>query len=155
MESLGLSRMRRVVLFVALGMLCSCYTYLPLSTVEPQAGTRVSAQLTGHGSDILARSVGPGIATLRGAVVSAETSDVVLSVTSVTDHSGQQQFWKGERVRVPRGAVRDFEQRRLSVGRSVLLGAALLGSSLVAWQAFAGGIHGGRLMPGGVGGGTR
>ena len=151
MESPGLSRMRRVALFVALGMLCSCYAYLPLSTVEPQAGTRVSAQLTGHGSDILARSVGPGIATLRGAVVSAETSDVVLSVTSVTDHSGQQQFWKGEPVRVPLVAVQDFQQRRFSAGRSLLLGAALLGASMAAWEAFRGGIRGGQVPPGGGG----
>src|SRR2546426_8953234 len=39
-------------------------------------------------------------------------------------------FRSGEPVRVPRAAIRDFAQRRLSLGRSVLLGAALLGSSL-------------------------
>ena len=140
---------------IAVGALAGCYVYRPLDTVEPRVGARVSADLTDVGSDTLARYVGPGVTSLRGGVVSAEQAAVTLAVTSVTDRAGQQQFWKGERVRVPRGAVRDFEQRRLSVGRSVLLGAALLGSSLVAWQAFAGGIHGGRLMPGGVGGGAR
>ena len=141
--------------WIAAGALAGCYVYRPLDTVEPRVGARVSADLTDVGSDTLARYVGPGVTSLRGGVVSAEQAAVTLAVTSVMDRAGQQQFWKGERVRVPRGAVRDFEQRRLSVGRSVLLGAALLGSSLVAWQAFAGGIHGGRLMPGGVGGGAR
>ena len=114
-----------------------------------------SADLTDGGSDTLARYVGPGVTSLRGGVVSTEGAAVTLAVTSVMDRSGQQQFWKGEPVRIPRAAVRDFEQRRFSPGRSVLLGAALLGSALAAWEAFQGGIHGGRLMPGGVGGGAR
>ena len=140
---------------VAVAALAGCYVYRPLDTVEPQVGTRVSADLTDGGSDTLARYVGPGVTSLRGGVVSTEGAAVTLAVTSVMDRSGQQQFWRGEPVRVPRAAVRDFEQRRLSLGRSVLLSAALLGSSVVAWEAFQGGIHGGRLMPGGVGGGAR
>ena len=140
---------------VAVAALAGCYVYRPLDTVEPQVGTRVSADLTDGGSDTLARYVGPGVTSLRGGVVSTEGAAVTLAVTSVMDRSGQQQFWRGEPVRVPRAAVRDFEQRRLSLGRSVLLGAALLGSSVVAWEAFQGGIHGGRLMPGGVGGSAR
>jgi len=147
--------MRRLPSLVAVAALAGCYVYRPLDTVEPRVGTRVSADLTDGGSDTLARYVGPGVTSLRGGVVSTEGAAVTLAVTSVMDRSGQQQFWRGEPVRVPRAAVRDFEQRRLSLGRSVLLGAALLGSSVVAWEAFQGGIHGGRLMPGGVGGSAR
>jgi len=146
---------RSLVSLVAVGALAGCYVYRPIDTVEPRIGTRVSADLTDVGSDTLARYVGPGVTSLRGGVVNTEGAAVTLAVTSVTDRSGQQQFWKGEQVRVPRVAVRDFTQRSFSLGRSVLLGAALLGSSLVAWEAFQGGIHGGRLMPGGVGGGTK
>ena len=147
--------MRSLVSLVAVGALAGCYVYRPIDTVEPRVGTRVAADLTDVGSDTLARYVGPGVTSLRGGVVNTEGAAVTLAVTSVTDRSGQQQFWKGEQVRVPRVAVRDFTQRSFSLGRSVLLGAALLGSSLVAWEAFQGGIHGGRLMPGGVGGGTK
>ena len=147
--------MRSLVSLVAVGALAGCYVYRPIDTVEPRIGTRVSADLTDVGSDTLARYVGPGVTSLRGGVVNTEGAAVTLAVTSVTDRSGQQQFWKGGQVRVPRVAVRDFTQRSFSLGRSVLLGAALLGSSLVAWEAFQGGIHGGRLMPGGVGGGTK
>ena len=147
--------MRRLFSLVGVAALAGCYVYRPLDSVEPRVGTRVSADLTDGGSDTLARYVGPGVTSLRGGVLNAERAAVTLAVTSVMDRSGQQQFWKGEPVRVPRAAIRDFAQRRLSLGRSVLLGAALLGSSLVAWEAFQGGIYGGRLMPGGVGGGTK
>ncbi|MGH7427075.1 MAG: hypothetical protein ACREMM_10655 [Gemmatimonadales bacterium] len=143
--------MRHYVAFVALGMLSGCHTYLPLGTVEPQVGTRVSAELTSYGSDTLARYVGPDIATLRGDVVTAEDADVILSVTSVTDRFGQEKLWKRERVRVPRVAVQTFQERKFSLGRSLLLGAAFLGASVASWEAFQGGM-GGALPPGGGGG---
>ena len=103
--------------WVAVGALAGCYVYRPLDTVEPRVGARVSADLTDGGSDTLARYVGPGVTSLRGGVLSAERAAVTLAVTSVMDRSGQQQFWKGEPVRVPRAAIRDFAQRRLSLGR--------------------------------------
>ena len=144
--------MRRCVPLAVLGMLSGCHTYLPLGTSEPQVGTRVAAELTGHGSDTLARYVGPGITTLRGDVVVTESAEVVLSVTSVTDRAGQEKFWKREQVRVPRVAVQNFQQRKFSLGRSLLLGAAFLGGSVAAWEVFKGGIRGGALPPGGGGG---
>ena len=108
--------MRRLFSLVGVAALAGCYVYRPLDTVEPRVGARVSADLTDVGSDTLSRYVGPGVTSLRGGVVSAEQAAVTLAVTSVMDRSGQEQFWKGERVRVPRAVVRDFEQRRLSVG---------------------------------------
>lgn len=137
---------------VACVLLSGCYVYLPLGTVQPQVGTRVAAQLTDRGSDTLARDVGPSVAVLRGDVVTAETAAVILAVTSVTNRVGQEHSWKGEQVRVPRAAVQQFEQRRFSLGRSVLLGTAVLGASVAAWAAFEGGIGGGSLPPGGGGG---
>jgi hypothetical protein len=146
--------MRRAVLVVACGMLAGgCYTYLPLGTLEPRIGTQVSAELTGRGSDTLARAVGPGVFTLRGAVVGTDPSAVTLAVTSVANRVGEQQFWRGEPVRLPLGAVQDFQERRFSVGRTLLFGAAFVGSSVAAWVAFRGGRSGGRL-PGGAGGGV-
>lgn len=130
-----------------------CYNYLPLGTLEPQVGTQVSAELTGRGTDTLAAAVGPGVTTVRGAVLEADPAAVILAVASVANHWGQQQFWRGERVRLPRGSVQDFQERRFSLGRSVLLGAAFLGSSVAAWAAFKGGRSGGR-QSGGSGGGV-
>ncbi len=145
--------MGRLLPLAALGMLAGCYFYEPLRTVEPQVGTRVAAELTGHGSDTLARYVGPQVTTLRGYVVSAESTNVMLSVMSVTDRRGQEQSWRGERVRVPRLAIQDFQQRRFSLGRTLLLSALLAGGSVVAWEMFQQGSRGGSL-PGPGGGGV-
>ena len=90
---------------------------------------------------------------VRGYLVSAENTNFVLSVTSVTDRYGQEQSWRGERVRVPRLAIQDFQQRRFSLGRTLLLGAALLGGSVAAWDIFKGGLRGGSV-PGPGGGGV-
>ena len=147
--------MGRLIPLVACALLAGCYIYEPLDTVEPQVGTRVSAELTGYGSDTLARYVGPRVTALRGYVVSAENANVVLSVTSVTDRSGQEQAWQGERVRVPRLAIQDFQQRKFSLGRSLLLGAAFLGVTVAAWDVFKGGVSGGSLGGPGGGGATK
>lgn len=143
--------MRRFLPLVALGVLCGCYVDLPLDTVEPQVGTRVVAELTGYGSDTLARSVGPGVTTLRGYVVSADHTDLILSVTSVGGRFGPEQLWRGEQVHVPLTAVQNLELRKFSLGRSLLLGAAFLGAAVVAWEAFKGGTRGGQLPSGGGG----
>ena len=147
--------MRRLIALVACGLLAGCYIYEPLETVEPRVGTRVSADLTGYGSDTLARYVGPRVTALRGYVVSAENTNVVLSVTSVRDRSGQEHTWQGERVNVPRLAIQDFQQRKFSLGRSVLLGAVFLGVTVAAWDVFKGGVSGGSLGGPGGGGATK
>ena len=149
--------MRRTAVVVACGMLAGggggCYTYLPLGTAEPRVGTQVSAELTGRGSDTLARAVGPGVLMLRGAVVETDPNAITLAVTSVANRSGQQQFWRGEPVRLPVGTVQDFQERRFSLGRSLVFAAAFVGSSVAAWVAFKGGSSGGRQQ-GGSGGGV-
>jgi hypothetical protein len=145
--------MGRFIPLVACGLLAGCYIYEPLDKVEPQVGTRVSADLTWYGSDTLARLVGPRVTALRGYLVSAENTNVVLSVTSVMDRSGQEQSWQGERVRVPRLAIQAFQQKKFSLGRSLLVGAAFLGVSVAAWDVFKGGVSGSAL-PGPGGGGV-
>src|SRR5205823_12337478 len=102
--------MDRILTVLVWGLLAGCYFYEPLRTTEPQVGTRVAAELTGYGSDTLARYVGPSVMSVRGSVVSAENTNVVLSVTSVTDRYGQEQSWRGHRVRVPRRAIPELQQ---------------------------------------------
>src|SRR5207253_9544832 len=149
----GLCAMGRISAVVACGLVGRWYFSEPLRTAGPAVGTRVAAELTGYGSDTLARYVGPRVMSVRGYVGSAEDTNVVLSVTSVTDRYGQEQSWRGERVRVPRLAIQDFQQRRFSLGRTLLLGAALLGGSVAAWDIFKGGLRGGSV-PGPGGGGV-
>lgn len=130
-------------------LLAGCYVYRPGSDVVPAVGTRVAAQLTGTASDTLTRVVGPGIATVRGDVVAASDSAVILAVTSVIDRSGRDQSWQHEHLRLGRATVLMYQQRRLSVSRSVLLGLALAGGAALSLEAFQGGTRGGGILPGG------
>lgn len=141
----------RCLPLVAIAMLSGCYIYRPLATVDPPAGTRVAVALTEYGADTLARYVGPGITTLRGDVVTAESAGVILAVTSVTDRFGREQTWRGEQVLVPRPTVRSVQRSRFSLGRSLLLGVGILGGSVAAWRGFRGGIGGGGPPSGGGG----
>src|SRR2546428_2335767 len=117
--------MDRVLAVVACGLLAGCYFYEPLRTTQPQVGTRVAAELTGYGSDTLARYVGPSVTSVRGYVVSAENTNVVLSVTSVTDRYGQEQSWRGGRADDPRPAVHDLQPREIPLGATLPLPPAL------------------------------
>src|SRR5947208_2015664 len=146
--------MGRLIPLIVCGLLAGCYFYEPLRTTEPQVGTRVAAELTGYGSDTLARYVGPSVMSVRGYVVSAENTNVVLSVTSVTDRYGQEQSWRGERVRVPRLAIQAFQKSGSSLGPTPLPAAADLGGPVAAGDFFKGGLRGGPLPgPGGAGAG--
>jgi hypothetical protein len=146
--------MRGLLPLVVFGLVTGCHVYRPLEAVEPEVGTRISADLTDYGADTLARYVGPGVASLRGDVLAHEDGDVVLAVTSVTDRFGREQFWRGERVRVPRPAVRIVRERRFSVGRTLMLGVACVGGSIAALRAFNEGTSGGS-RPSGSGGGSQ
>lgn len=139
---------RSVLQIAALGILTGCYFYRPVGTLELHPGARVCAELTDVGAHTLTRDVGPGITALRGGVVSAESADVVLAVSSVTDGYGREQSWRGERVRLPQLAVQRVQRRQFSLSRTLFFGAAFLGGSVAVWEAFRGGISGGSLPPG-------
>jgi hypothetical protein len=137
------------------GVLSACYAYVPLGGAEPSAGARVEAELTAFGSDTLARYLGPGVNTLRGDVVTTESSAFVLSVTAVEDRAGRVMSWSREQVRVPRAAIGTLHKRRFSLGRSVILGAALLGGSMATWEFVRGGFSVGSATSGSGGGASR
>lgn len=144
--------MRRSLAASGCLLLAGCYVYRPASAVAPAVGSRVAAELTGEASDTLARFLGPNVTTLRGDIVGTSDAGVLLAVTSVQDRSGQDRSWKREHVRLDWGAVRGFQRRQFSLSRSVLLGLALVGGSVMSWEAFQGGTRGGGILPGGSGG---
>ncbi|HVH68268.1 MAG TPA: hypothetical protein VM716_10405 [Gemmatimonadales bacterium] len=136
------------------GAVWGCYVYVPLRAVEAPVGSHVEAELTPYGSDTLARYLGPGVNTLRGDIVTAEGSSFVLSVTSVEDRSGRVTSWSREQVQVPRAVIGTLQRRRFSLGRSLILGAAVVGGSLATWQFVRGGFSVGSQSSGSGGGGS-
>jgi hypothetical protein len=124
----------RVVPLAAL-LLCGCYVNIPMTTSSPDPGTRLHVQLTDAGSVDLARYLGPNVISIDGRFIQADDSALSVSVNQVSMRSGDEQFWKGETVVLPRSAIAFVQRRKLSTWRSGLLagvflaGLAVLGSS--------------------------
>ena len=129
--------------------LTGCYKYTPLATADPAPGARIAVDLTPTGSDTLARFVGPNVMAIEGRVVEAAGSDLLLAVSVVRKRTGEEDFWKGETVSIPRGVVSGLRQRRLATGRTLLLAGAVAALGATVGAAASGGGSGG----GGGGGG--
>ena len=144
---------------VAGGVLCAaltgCYAYIPLVQPEPVVGSQIATELTNAGTDTLARAVGPGISSLRGRVLANSDSGLVLSIRAVTARNGEETFWKGEVLQIPKISVSRIEQRQFSLGRSLVLAGGAIGAAVFAWKAFAGGQSSRGVPTGPVGGNPR
>lgn len=127
--------MRQWVLIAAACGASGCYSYLPLDT-RPVPGAEVTIDLTSTGSDSLARLLGPGVTQIRGRTVAAGEGGLELTVAATAVARGDETYWKGEEVTIPWPMVTRARTRKLSMGRSVLLGGAIVGASLGAVAAF-------------------
>lgn len=118
--------MRSRYLVPILCVLCGCYESVPiqLSTVQP--GTKIRVTLTDAGTDSLARYLGPGVQTVDGKLISTDESKLALGVNSISMRSGQDQYWKGETVAIPRSALATVQQRKVNKPKSLLLGGVLI-----------------------------
>lgn len=133
----------------AVAGLAGCYRYTPLATTDPAPGARIAVDLTPAGTDTLARFVGPNVIGIEGRVVQAAGSDLLLAVSVVRKRNGEEDFWKGETVSIPRGTISGLRQRRLATGRTLLLAGAVAVAGATVGAAASGGSSGG----GGGGGG--
>src|SRR5438477_10974084 len=82
-----------------------CYNYVVLTTPDPQAGTRIAAELTDSGASALASYLGPDVSTVDGQLVNLTGHELMVSVVSVRHRNGVEDFWKVEPVTVPRGDI--------------------------------------------------
>jgi hypothetical protein len=126
--------------FVALLMflLAGCYTYRPLISPEPVAGTRVSAELTEEGSRDLSGKIGPAVEHVEGDVLRVDSAGIQLSVLQVEGFRGIESDWNGEPVLLPRTAVAGWQQRRFSVGGTGFVGGLVLGGVYAMYRLLGG-----------------
>jgi hypothetical protein len=120
-------------------LLVACYTYRPLATPTPEAGQRVSAQLTTEGSRDLTGQIGPEILHVEGNVVEADSSGMDMDVLEIESYRGFRSDWHGERLRLPREAVAGMQQRRLSVGGTGLMAGVLAAGLYAVYKVLGGG----------------
>jgi hypothetical protein len=145
----SLSLPRAVYWLVTLVGLTGCFKYTPLATSSPALGARIAVDLTSMGSDTLARFVGPNVTGIEGRVLQVTASDLLLAVSVVRQRNGEEDFWKGETVSIPRGVILGMRQRHLSTSRTLLLAGAVAAAGATVGAAATGSSSGG----GGNGGG--
>jgi len=148
-------RPMRTVTLLPLAILAACYSYHPLETPAPRSGIRVEADLTGGGSMAMASQIGPGALSVRGEVLQTDDEAMVLALSSVVGRNEQETYWKGEQVRFPLITVERVQERKFAPAKTLMFGAALVGSLFVAVKAFDGGNSGGGSSGGGGGSGPQ
>lgn len=136
----------RILPFAAL-LLCGCYVNVPLDTA-PDPGQRVHVALTDQGSVDLARYLGRNVASVDGRLLRGSDSALSLSVSQVSTRAGQDEFWKGEAVTLPRQLIATVEHRKLSFWRSGLVASAVVaGVAFIAGSGIGGNSSGGGTTP--------
>jgi hypothetical protein len=121
-----------------LPLVVSCYTYRPLETPAPTAGSRVAIRLTPQGERELAGELGKGTTIVIGDVVTADSAALGLAVREVEDARRVSTDWKGEQITIQRPYIADVQGRRLSVPATGLVGGAIVGGLVAAFAAFGG-----------------
>jgi hypothetical protein len=137
-------------------LLAGCYRYagVPVGGVPP-AGGAVRVTLADSARTALAPQIGVAGAVLQGEVAAAPDTAgwLALAVTQVTRTNGVDEFWRGERVRVPVAALTRMEVRRFDRRRTALLAAGLAGGvALVRALGGSGASFSGGGSPPGTGG---
>jgi len=126
----GEVRMRVTLFAVCISVLCGCYANAPLENPHPEPGTKLRVTLTDAGADSLARYLGPGVTNVEGKLIQNSDSAIQLSVSSLSMRNGQEQFWKGEAVTLPRITISTIETHKLSYLRTGLLSAGIIAVAL-------------------------
>ena len=120
-------------------LLVGCYTLQPTGGVTPAPGKTIGLDINDAGRVALGGSMGPSIARVEGRLVSRDSVEYVLAVTDVHLLVGGDQVWSGETVHIKSEYVSSMLERRLSVARSVALGAAGIGAvAILATQTLSG-----------------
>lgn len=124
-------RFRRAVGLITLATTGACYTSLPLESFPPAVGNDLVAMLTDTGSAELASVVGPRVTGLSGRYLGLAGDTLLLSVKTVIKRDGNEEFWKGEQVGIPRADVASLSKRRFSTVKSGVIVGGLI-ATLVA-----------------------
>lgn len=117
----GIGRGARVgaVLFAVAS---ACYEYRPVETMTaPAAGDPIALQITDLGRVRLSERFGPGLAEIRGRLVSRADDLYVLNVDRVAQLDGASAAWSGEETRLEQSLVGTVKARKLSPTRTALL----------------------------------
>jgi hypothetical protein len=120
-------RRRRVAaaLLAVMSLNTACYVDKPITTA-PAPGQQVSLVVSDQGRVALGPQLGAGVHVVEGTLASVEGEDMMVRVARVRMLNGPTSNWSGEQVRVRRGDVAVFQERRLSKRRSFLVAGVVV-----------------------------
>lgn len=127
-----------------------CYTMTPVTGPVPEVGTMVAFAVNDAGRVALGGALGPEVARIEGRLLEKAEDSYLLSVSGLTLLRGGEQVWKGEQVRVRKEYVSSAYERRFSTGRSIGLGAVVVGGfvAFLATRSLIGAGQTGDTTPG-------
>jgi hypothetical protein len=108
-------------------LMMGCYTLQPTMGVSPEIGNELAFDITDVGRVGLGSTMGPEIAQVEGRLVSRESAEYLVAVTSVRFLRGGEQPWRGEQVRLKSEYVGSTYQKQFSKGRTIALSAVGVG----------------------------
>ncbi len=128
----------RAVAAVLLSLqLAGCYGYAATQD-PPVPGESLRARLTPGGTAWMVENVGRNRESVDGTFVRAQ-DDALVFATWRTDLPGARQFRTSiDTLHIPRQHVVALEERRLSMGRTAILVAAIAGLSALAFSELSG-----------------
>lgn len=126
----------RVAALISVCLSAGCYSYLPVTSVNPVQGTSVAVTLTDAGAAELEHYLGTNVVIVRGRFVRADEQGLVLSVAAVETRLGDWHSWAGETVSLPTGDVASIRVRRFARGRTLLLAAVGVAGVAATTAAF-------------------
>ncbi len=132
---------RRLVASLTLGffIVSACSTYAPITLQNaPQVGTvRLALSDDARGQSF--GQLGSQIQSIEGKVRSVSDSGIAISASEVARVDAEDQSYRGETVLIPPRYVVAVSQKRVQVGRSVLLAALITGGAIWIGNSLGGG----------------
>jgi hypothetical protein len=114
-----------------------CYGYHPVEPAVPQPGTHVRADVSQAAADRLTQTFGPGVLQLRGMVVEQQPDRLSMVVDVYATARNGDLSGNNSAVWLPFNDIRMIEEKKLSRGRSAILGAGFLAGAVLVTSIVA------------------
>lgn len=130
---------RKLTAVITLATTTACYSSVPLPSFPPPVNTDVVATFTDTGAVRMTSVLGPKLSGFSGRFLGLTGDSLIVSMKTVIKSDGNEEFWRGEQIQVPRETLANIRARTFSATRSgVIVGALVAGLIGITSIVFAG-----------------
>ncbi|HUF51532.1 MAG TPA: hypothetical protein VMN60_11890 [Longimicrobiales bacterium] len=126
----------RALISILLLACAGCYKYVPVSFDAPQQGQLIRAELSSDGERQVVPQLGPGVREVRGMTLENAATELSVLVEVVYGRQGVTPL-DPQPIRLSPAHVAGMYERRLSRGRSALLGVGIIAAGVLLVKSFA------------------